>query len=187
VSAERPILRVEKLSLWYGETRALRDIDLPIAERSITALIGPSGCGKSTLLRCFNRMNDLIDGVRVERQVLFEDVPILTPDLDVNLLRRRIGMVFQRSNPFPKSIYENVAYGPRIHGVRRKAELDAIVEGSLRRAGLWDEVCDRLGESALALSGGQQPRLCIAKAISIEPEVSPRLPQTEDYITGRFG
>ncbi len=171
VSVEKPILEVEKLSLWYGDTRALRDIELRVAVRRITALIGPSGCGKSTLLRCFNRMNDLIDGVRIEGQIRFADRPILTPEVDVNALRRRIGMVFQKSNPFPKSIFENVAYGPRIHGTRRQADLEAVVERSLRRAGLWDEVKDRLEENALELSGGQQQRLCIARAISIEPEV----------------
>jgi len=168
---EKPLLRVEKLSLWYGDAQALRDISMDVPERRITALIGPSGCGKSTLLRCFNRMNDLVDGVRTEGDILFHDASLFDPELDVNMLRRRVGMVFQKSNPFPKSIYENVAYGSRIHGLRRKADLDEVVERSLIGAGLWDEVKDRLEESALGLSGGQQQRLCIARAISIEPEV----------------
>ena len=168
---EKPLIRVDSLSLWYGHVQALRDISLAVPRRRITALIGPSGCGKSTLLRCFNRMNDLVDDVRVEGQVYFHDAPILTPEVDVNALRSRIGMVFQKSNPFPKSIYENAAYGSRIHGVRKRADLDEIVERSLVAAGLWDEVRDRLDESALGLSGGQQQRLCIARALAIEPEV----------------
>jgi phosphate transport system ATP-binding protein len=168
---EKPVFRVEDLSLWYGAAQALRGIALRVPERKITALIGPSGCGKSTLLRCFNRMNDLVDGVRTAGQIWFHDTHVFDPALDVNWLRRRIGMVFQKSNPFPKSIYENVAYGPRVHGVRKRAELDETVERSLVRAGLWLEVKDRLDESALGLSGGQQQRLCIARAIAIEPEV----------------
>jgi phosphate transport system ATP-binding protein len=168
---ERPVLDVRGLSLWYGEAQALLDISLLIPEKQITAFIGPSGCGKSTLLRCFNRLNDLIDEVRTEGQILFEGHDIRDPAGDVNALRKRIGMVFQKSNPFPKSIYENVAYGPRIHGVRDRAELDEIVERSLKGAALWEEVKDRLGESALGLSGGQQQRLCIARAIAVEPDV----------------
>jgi phosphate transport system ATP-binding protein len=166
-----PTLAVRSLSLWYGESLALRDVSLEIARRRITAFIGPSGCGKSTLLRCFNRMNDLVDGVRTQGDVLFEGKSLFDPALDVTALRRRIGMVFQKSNPFPKSIYENVAYGCRIHGVRRRAELDEIVERGLRSAALWDEVKDRLQESALGLSGGQQQRLCIARALAVEPDV----------------
>ncbi len=166
-----PILSVENLSLWYGPARALHEISMTIPEKQITAFIGPSGCGKSTLLRCFNRLNDLVDGVRTEGKILFEGQDIHDPDLDVNALRSRVGMVFQKSNPFPKSIYENVAYGCRIQGINRKYDLDAIVERSLRGAALWDEVKDRLHESALGLSGGQQQRLCIARAIAVEPEV----------------
>ena len=168
---EDPILEIDRLSLWYGEKQALKDISIEIPEKRITAFIGPSGCGKSTLLRCINRLNDLIDGVRVEGDLRFEGESVYDPRIDVNLLRKRIGMVFQKSNPFPKSIYENVAYGPRIQGVKRKRLLDEIVEGSLRGAALWDEVKDRLDESALDLSGGQQQRLCIARAIAVEPEV----------------
>jgi phosphate transport system ATP-binding protein len=166
-----PMLEVEDLSLWYGEKQALRDISLKIPEQRITAFIGPSGCGKSTLLRCFNRLNDLIDSVRIEGDILFEGETVFGPEVDVNHLRKRIGMVFQKSNPFPKSIYENVAYGCRIQGITKKSELDGIVEKSLRDAALWDEVKDRLHEGALGLSGGQQQRLCIARAIAVEPEV----------------
>jgi phosphate transport system ATP-binding protein len=168
---DRPILAVEGLSLWYGKAQALRTITMRIPEKRITAFIGPSGCGKSTLLRCFNRMNDLVDGVRIEGTIRFEGSSIHDPKLDVNALRSRIGMVFQKSNPFPKSIYENVAFGCRILGVNRKRDLDPVVEKSLRDAALWDEVKDRLQESALGLSGGQQQRLCIARAIAVEPEV----------------
>ena len=168
---ESAILEVDRLSLWYGAKLALREISLRIPPRKITAFIGPSGCGKSTLLRCINRLNDLVDGVRLDGQIRFEGVDIFDPRTDVNSLRKRIGMVFQKSNPFPKSIYENVAYGCRIHGVNRKKELDEIVERSLRDAALWDEVKDRLDESALGMSGGQQQRLCIARAIAVEPEV----------------
>ena len=166
-----PAVRIDALSLHYGSAQALWSISLQIAARKITALIGPSGCGKSTLLRCINRMNDLVDGVRTEGTILFEGKNIMDPDVDVSALRRRIGMVFQKSNPFPKSIYENVAYGPRIHGVSRRSELDEIVEKSLRGAALWEEVRDRLHQNALGLSGGQQQRLCIARAIAVEPEV----------------
>jgi phosphate transport system ATP-binding protein len=168
---ENPILRIEDLSLWYGEKKALNNISLDIPAKQITAFIGPSGCGKSTLLRCINRLNDLIDGVRVEGDIYFEEGSIYDPRLDINALRKRIGMVFQKSNPFPKSIYENVAYGCRIQGINKKRDLDDIVEKSLRGAALWDEVKDRLDESALGMSGGQQQRLCIARAIAVEPEV----------------
>jgi len=170
-AVENPILNVDALSLWYGDARALTDVAMAISSKKITAFIGPSGCGKSTLLRCFNRLNDLIEGVRVSGDIRFEGRSILGSSVDITRLRRRIGMVFQKSNPFPKSIYENVAYGPRIHGVRRKVDLDAIVEKSLRGAALWDEVKDRLSTNALGMSGGQQQRLCIARAIAVEPEV----------------
>ncbi|HSN88222.1 MAG TPA: phosphate ABC transporter ATP-binding protein PstB [Thermoanaerobaculia bacterium] len=166
-----PILQIRSLSLWYGQKQALKDISLQIPDKQITAFIGPSGCGKSTLLRCINRLNDLIDGVRTEGDILLEGGSIFDPKIDINALRKRIGMVFQKSNPFPKSIYENVAYGCRIQGINKKRELDEIVEKSLRGAALWDEVKDRLEESALGMSGGQQQRLCIARAIAIEPEV----------------
>jgi len=166
-----PVLEVEELSLWYDEAQALRDISLKIPEKQITAFIGPSGCGKSTLLRCFNRLNDLIDSARIEGDIRFEGESLFGPEVDVNHLRKRIGMVFQKSNPFPKSVYENVAYGCRIQGITKKSELDGIVEKSLRDAALWDEVKDRLHESALGMSGGQQQRLCIARAIAVEPEV----------------
>jgi phosphate transport system ATP-binding protein len=169
---ENPILEIDSLSLWYGEKRALQDISLAIPQKQITAFIGPSGCGKSTLLRCINRLNDLIDGVRTEGDIRFGEQSLYRdPRLDINALRKRIGMVFQKSNPFPKSIYENVAYGPRIQGINRKRDLDEIVERSLVGAALWDEVKDRLEDSALGLSGGQQQRLCIARAIAVEPEV----------------
>jgi len=168
---DQPILEIDKLSLWYGSKQALRDISLRIPERKITAFIGPSGCGKSTLLRCINRLNDLIDGVRCEGEIRFEGRNVFDPRTEINALRKRIGMVFQKSNPFPKSIYENVAYGLRIQGLNRKAALDETVEKSLRSAALWDEVKDRLRESALSLSGGQQQRLCIARAIAVEPDV----------------
>jgi phosphate transport system ATP-binding protein len=168
---ESPVLSVQDLSLWYGEKQALFSINMEIPEKQITALIGPSGCGKSTLLRCFNRLNDLIDGVRIKGHVDYHGENIWSPTVDQNVLRKRIGMVFQKSNPFPKSIYENVAYGPRIHGTNSKSQLDGIVEDSLKRAALWDEVQDRLKDTALGLSGGQQQRLCIARAIAVEPEV----------------
>jgi phosphate transport system ATP-binding protein len=168
---EKPILQVQNLSFWYGASRALKDISLDLGERCITALIGPSGCGKSTLLRCFNRMNDLVDGVRVEGDIRFRGQTVFDPALDLHALRRRIGMVFQRSNPFPKSIFENAVYGSRIHGVRDRGQLEAIARRSLEQAGLWSEVESRLHESALGLSGGQQQRLCIARALAVEPEV----------------
>ncbi|MFP5287779.1 MAG: phosphate ABC transporter ATP-binding protein PstB [Thermoanaerobaculia bacterium] len=159
------------MSLWYGEKQALRGISLGIPEKKITAFIGPSGCGKSTLLRCINRLNDLNDDVRIEGDIRFQGSSIYDPRLEINALRKRIGMVFQKSNPFPKSIYENVAYGPRLQGINRKRDLDETVERSLRGAALWDEVKDRLDDSALGMSGGQQQRLCIARAIAVEPEV----------------
>ncbi len=159
------------MNLWYGAKQALKNNSLRIGEKKITAFIGPSGCGKSTLLRCINRLNDLIDSVRIEGEIRFEGRNIYDPDIDVNALRKRVGMVFQKSNPFPKSIYENIAYGCRIQGINKKSVLDEIVERSLRSAAIWDEVKDRLDESALGLSGGQQQRLCIARAIAVEPEV----------------
>jgi phosphate transport system ATP-binding protein len=167
----QPIVSIEGLSLWYGEKRALKNISMAVPAQRITAYIGPSGCGKSTLLRCFNRMNDLVDGVRIEGKIRIGGIDVYDPGLDVTELRKRVGMVFQKSNPFPKSIYENAAYGPRILGVRQRHELDAIVERSLRSAALWDEVSDRLKDSALGLSGGQQQRLCIARALAVEPEI----------------
>lgn len=166
-----PIITLRNLSLWYGSKQALFNIDLVIPRRKITAFIGPSGCGKSTLLRCINRLNDLVDGVRIQGDITLSERSIFDPALDVNALRSRVGMVFQKSNPFPKSIYENVAYGCRIHGMKKKADLDLVVEKSLRGAALWDEVKDRLDASALDLSGGQQQRICIARAIAVEPEV----------------
>ncbi len=166
-----PKIRVRGLDLFYGAKQALHAVALDIAEKKVTAFIGPSGCGKSTLLRCFNRMNDLVDGVRIRGEVLLGGQDIHAPNLDVIELRKRVGMVFQKSNPFPKSIYENVAYGLRVAGVSQKAALDGVVEKSLRGAALWDEVKDRLHESALGLSGGQQQRLCIARAVAVEPDV----------------
>jgi phosphate transport system ATP-binding protein len=166
-----PIFDIRDLSLWYSEKRALNDVSLRIPKQRITAFIGPSGCGKSTLLRCLNRLNDLIDGVRIDGEVVFEGQNVYDPSLDVNLLRKRIGMVFQKSNPFPKTIFENVAYGCRLQGITRRFELQEIVERSLRDAALWDEVKDRLDDNALGLSGGQQQRLCIARAIAVDPEV----------------
>ena len=165
------LIEINKLSLYYGAAQALRDISLPIQERVVTAFIGPSGCGKSTLLRCLNRMNDLIDNVRIEGGIKIGGHDIYSPDVDVIELRKRVCMVFQKSNPFPKSIYENVAYGLRLHGTTKKSDVDAVVEQSLRSAALWDEVKDRQHSSALGLSGGQQQRLCIARAIAIKPEI----------------
>ena len=166
-----PVLDIEHLYLFYGEAEALTDISLSIPRRQATAFIGPSGCGKSTLLRCFNRMNDLIEDVRIEGEIKLDGDNINAPNLDVIRLRRRVGMVFQKSNPFPKSIYENIVYGLRIAGIKNKAILDETVETSLRSAALWDEVKDRLHSSALSLSGGQMQRLCIARAIAVNPEV----------------
>ena len=163
------ILSVKNLNLWYGQIQALQNISLEIPEKSITALIGPSGCGKSTFLKTLNRMNDLIPGVKITGEVRYHGENIF--DAEVNNLRKEIGMVFQKPNPFPMSIYDNVAYGPRTHGVTARAELDGIVERSLRDAAIWDEVKDRLKKSALGLSGGQQQRLCIARALAVEPEV----------------
>jgi phosphate transport system ATP-binding protein len=166
-----PVLSVEDLHLFYGDTQALKGIMMEIPRRRVTAFIGPSGCGKSTLLRCFNRMNDLIENVRVAGKILLDGIDVNTPDVDVIRLRRRVGMVFQKSNPFPKSIYENIIYGLRIAGIRNKSILDETVEKSLRGAALWDEAKDRLHDSALSLSGGQMQRLCIARAIAVSPEV----------------
>jgi phosphate transport system ATP-binding protein len=171
IDLQKPMISIDSLSLWYGEKRALKHISMAVPEQRITAYIGPSGCGKSTLLRCLNRMNDLIDGVRVEGKIRVGGIDIYDPALDVTELRKRVGMVFQKSNPFPKSVYDNIAYGPRVLGIRQRNELDAIVERSLRGAALWDEVSDRLRDSALGLSGGQQQRLCIARALAVEPEV----------------
>lgn len=165
------VMEVKGLNLWYGEHQALHNVDIPIERGRITALIGPSGCGKSTFLKTLNRMNDLIPGVRIEGLVSFEGEDVYSPRVDVNDLRRRIGMVFQKPNPFPMSIYDNVAYGPRTHGTKAKARLDEIVESSLRDAAIWDEVKDRLRTSALGLSGGQQQRLCIARALAVHPKV----------------
>jgi len=167
----KPKLVADHLNFYYGDHKALNDICLEVPENSVTALIGPSGCGKSTFLRCFNRMNDMIDGTRVVGSVMLEDNDIYHPRTDVVELRKRIGMVFQKSVPFPKSIFENVAYGPRVSGIRNKSELKEIVETSLKRAALWEEVADRTGDSAMALSGGQQQRLCIARALATDPEV----------------
>ena len=166
-----PIIEVDNLDFYYGAAKALHGISLAFPRRHVTALIGPSGCGKSTLLRCFNRMNDLIDNIAVRGNILLNGLDINAPSTDVIELRRRVGMVFQKSNPFPKSIYENVIYGLRIAGVKNKAVLDETVERSLRGAALWDEVKDRLNASALGLSGGQMQRLCIARAIAVNPEV----------------
>ncbi len=166
-----PLVEVERLTFRYDGKAAVRDVTITFFRHRIAALIGPSGCGKSTLLRCLNRMNDLIEGTSHEGSIRLAGEDIHAPRMDVTELRRRVGMVFQKSNPFPKSIYENVAYGPRLRGVRVRSELDAIVEKSLRQAALWDEVKDRLGSSALGLSGGQQQRLCIARALAVEPEV----------------
>ena len=168
---ETPMVEIEHLALWYGDKQALKDVSMSVPKHRVTAYIGPSGCGKSTLLRCLNRMNDLVDGVRITGSIRIGGTDVYDPGLDVTELRKRVGMVFQKSNPFPKSIYENVAYGPRILGVRTRGDLDGIVERSLRSAALWDEVSDRLSDSALGLSGGQQQRLCIARAIAAEPEV----------------
>ena len=165
------IITTNDLCLWYGKTQALRDINISVPEGSITALIGPSGCGKSTFLKTLNRMNDLVPDVRITGSVKYRGKDIFAPATDVNELRRQIGMVFQKPNPFPMSIYDNIAYGPRTHGIRSKAKLDEIVETSLKNAAIWDEVKDRLKKSALGLSGGQQQRLCIARALAVDPDV----------------
>ncbi len=165
------LIKLRNVQVYYGEKHAIKDVSMDIHEKAVTAFIGPSGCGKSTLLRCFNRMNQEIVGCRMEGNIIWRGVDILSDKVDPVSLRRDVGMVFQKPNPFPKSIYQNVAYGPKIHGVRRKEELDRIVEKSLRDAALWDEVKDRLDDSAMSLSGGQQQRLCIARALAIEPEI----------------
>ncbi len=165
------IMTVNDLCLWYGPSQALKNVNITIPEKSITALIGPSGCGKSTFLKTLDRMNDLVPGVRITGKVCYQGQDIFAPSVDVNHLRKEIGMVFQKPNPFPMSIYDNVAYGPRTHGIRSKVKLDDIVEQSLRGAAIWDEVKDRLKKSALGLSGGQQQRLCIARALAVEPQV----------------
>jgi phosphate transport system ATP-binding protein len=169
--SETTIISTSNLNLWYHENLALESVSIKIPKNKVTALIGPSGCGKSTLLRCFNRLNDLIDCVKISGEITLDNKNIHAAGTDVVMLRKKVGMVFQKPNPFPKSIYENVAYGPRVHGVKDKGELDTIVEQSLRRAALWDEVRDRLNDSALGLSGGQQQRLCIARTLAVEPEV----------------
>ena len=161
---------IENLELYYGDFKAIKGINLSIPEKKITAFIGPSGCGKSTVLKTLNRMNDLVDGCKVSGKILFDGIDIYK-NIDVNILRKKVGMVFQKPNPFPMSIYDNIAYGPRTHGIRKKKVLDAIVEKSLKQAALWDEVKDKLKKSALALSGGQQQRLCIARALAVCPEV----------------
>ena len=168
---ESPMVEIDHLSLYYGEKLALKDVSMSVPKHRVTAYIGPSGCGKSTLLRCINRMNDLVDGVRILGTVRIGGTDIYDRGMDVTELRKRVGMVFQKSNPFPKTIFENVAYGPRILGVKSRSDLEGIVERSLRAAALWDEVSDRMHESALGLSGGQQQRLCIARAIAVEPDV----------------
>ncbi len=169
--SESAIITTNNVNLWYNEKRALESVSITIPKNKVTALIGPSGCGKSTLLRCFNRLNDLIDHIKITGEITLDDKNIHAPGTDVVMLRKKVGMVFQKPNPFPKSIYENVAYGPRVHGLKDKSGLDTIVEQSLRDAALWDEVKDRLNDSALGLSGGQQQRLCIARTLAVEPEV----------------
>jgi phosphate transport system ATP-binding protein len=164
-------IEVKDLSLYYGEKKALKEISLEIPRNKVTALIGPSGCGKSTFLRCINRMNDLIPDVKITGQMLVEGIDIYDKNVDVVNIRKKIGMVFQKSNPFPKSIYENIAYGPKINGIKDKTQLDEIVENSLRQAAIWDEVKDRLGDSAMGLSGGQQQRLCIARTLAVSPDI----------------
>lgn len=165
------IIETETVNLWYGNNHALTDITMQVEKNRVTALIGPSGCGKSTLIRVFNRMNDIIEGCRIEGKVFYKGKNIYEPDADVIEIRKRIGMIFQKPNPFPMSVYDNVAYGPAVHGVRKRQELDEIVERSLKLAALWNEVEDRLDQSAIGLSGGQQQRLCIARALAVEPEV----------------
>ena len=165
------IITVKNLDLWYNSNQALKNVSIDIEEKTVTALIGPSGCGKSTFLKTLNRMNDLVPGVRITGEVKYGDTDIFTKGVDVNELRRDIGMVFQKPNPFPMSIYDNIAYGPRTHGIKSKAKLDEIVEESLKGAAIWDEVKDRLKKSALGLSGGQQQRLCIARALAVKPKI----------------
>lgn len=164
-------ISVKDLDLYYGDFKALKNINIEIEPNEITAFIGPSGCGKSTLLRCLNRMNDLVEGCKIEGSVLLDGTDIYGKNVDVNLLRKKVGMVFQKPNPFPMSIYDNIAYGPRTHGIKNKAQLDEIVETSLKNAAIWDECKDRLKSSALGMSGGQQQRLCIARALACQPEV----------------
>ena len=164
------ILTAKNLNLWYGENHALKDINIDLPEKQITALIGPSGCGKSTFLKCLNRMNDLVENCRIEGEVSFCGTDIYK-DMDVSILRKKVGMVFQKPNPFPMSIYDNIAYGPRIHGIKSRVNLDEIVERSLKQAAIWDECKDRLKKSALGMSGGQQQRLCIARALAVEPQI----------------
>jgi phosphate transport system ATP-binding protein len=171
VETNGSIIRTENLNLWYGEKQALIDITMEVERNRVTALIGPSGCGKSTLIRTFNRMNDLIDGCRISGRLLIDNEDIYHPEADVVAIRKKVGMVFQKPNPFPKTVYENVAYGPRIHGVSEKRDLDRVVEKSLRDAALWEEVKDRLHDPATGLSGGQQQRLCIARCLAVEPEI----------------
>lgn len=167
----KKVITVKDMCLWYGSTQALKNINMDVPEKNITALIGPSGCGKSTFLKTLNRMNDLIPNVKITGDIHYADVNLFDPKLDVNALRKEIGMVFQKPNPFPMSIYDNIAYGPRTHGIKSRVKLDGIVERSLRDAAIWDEVKDRLKKSALGLSGGQQQRLCIARALAVEPKV----------------
>ena len=162
---------IKDMNLHYGEFHALKNINLNIRKNEVTAFIGPSGCGKSTLLKSLNRMNDLVEGCRIDGEVLLDGEDIFSKTMDVNILRKRVGMVFQKANPFPMSIYDNIAYGPRTHGIKNKTQLDQIVEESLRDAAIWDELKDRLKKSALGLSGGQQQRLCIARALAVKPEV----------------
>ena len=164
-------IETQHLSLWYGEKQALKNVSIKIPEEKVTAIIGPSGCGKSTLIRCFNRMNDIIENCRVEGKIFIDENDIYDKNVDVVDLRKNVGMVFQKPNPFPKNIYENIAYAPRIHGIKNKKKLDDIVKKGLKEAFLWDEVKDRLHESAMGLSGGQQQRLCIARALAVEPEI----------------
>ena len=165
------IISVQNLNLWYGSNQALYDVSMELPENQITAFIGPSGCGKSTFLKTLNRMNDLVDGVRIQGKIFYDGQDIYAPQVDTTWLRKEIGMVFQKPNPFPMSIYDNIAYGPRLQGIRAKVKLDEIVETSLRGAAIWDEVKDRLNKSALGLSGGQQQRLCISRALAVEPKV----------------
>jgi len=164
------IIEAKDMNLWYGSFHALKDVNLSLSEKQITAMIGPSGCGKSTFLKSLNRMNDLVDGCRIEGEITLDGVDIYR-NFDVNILRKRVGMVFQKPNPFPMSIYDNIAYGPRIHGVKSKVKLDEIVESSLKKAAIWEECKDKLKKSALGMSGGQQQRLCIARALAVEPEI----------------
>jgi phosphate transport system ATP-binding protein len=171
VAVDEAVFDVDDVAVYYGSFRAVRDVSLQVRKNEITAFIGPSGCGKSTVLRCFNRMNDLVEGARVTGTIRYHGIDLYGPDAHPGEVRRRIGMVFQKPNPFPKSVYENVAFGPRVNGVKSKSDLDDIVERSLRRAALWDEVKDRLKSSGMGLSGGQQQRLCIARAVAVEPEV----------------